>query len=68
MMNLYIMLGLFRSHIPVTGLHGRIKIDYYIEVENKYRPWSDAKCFDVTLFSIAIYTEFILAMILILYK
>jgi hypothetical protein len=35
MMNLYIMLGLFRSHIPVIGLHGRIKIDYYIEVENK---------------------------------
>jgi hypothetical protein len=35
MMSLYILLGLFRSHIHVIDLHGRIKIDYYIEAKNK---------------------------------
>jgi hypothetical protein len=34
-MSLYILLGLFCSHIHVIGLHGHIKIDYYIEAENK---------------------------------
>jgi hypothetical protein len=35
MMSIYIMLGLFQSHIPVIDLYGRIKIDYCIEAENK---------------------------------
>jgi hypothetical protein len=35
MMSLYIFLGLFQSHIHVIGLHGRIKIDYCIDVKNK---------------------------------
>jgi hypothetical protein len=35
MMSLYIILGLFQSHIPLIDLHGRIKIDYCIEVEYK---------------------------------
>jgi hypothetical protein len=35
MMSLYILLGLFQSHIHVIYLHGRIKIDYYIDAENK---------------------------------
>jgi hypothetical protein len=35
MMSLYIMLGLFQSHIPLISLHGRIKIDYCIEAKNK---------------------------------
>jgi hypothetical protein len=34
-MSLYILLGLFQSHIPVIDPHSRIKIDYYIEVKNK---------------------------------
>jgi hypothetical protein len=34
MMSLYILLGLFQSHIHVIGFHGRIKVDYYIETEN----------------------------------
>jgi hypothetical protein len=35
MMSLYILLGLFQSHIHVISLHGRIKVDYCIEAENK---------------------------------
>jgi hypothetical protein len=35
MMSLCIMLGLFQNHIHVIGPHGRIKIDYCIEAENK---------------------------------
>jgi hypothetical protein len=35
MMSLYILLGLFQSHIHVIGLHGCIKVDYYIEAKNK---------------------------------
>jgi hypothetical protein len=35
MMSLYILFGLFRSHIYVIGLDGHIKIDYCIEAENK---------------------------------
>jgi hypothetical protein len=34
-MSLYILLGLFQSHIHVNDLHGRIKIDYCIEAKNK---------------------------------
>jgi hypothetical protein len=35
MMSLYILLGLFQSHIHVISLHGHIKIDYFIEAKNK---------------------------------
>jgi hypothetical protein len=35
MMSLYILLGLFQNHIHMIDLHDRIKIDYYIEAENK---------------------------------
>jgi hypothetical protein len=35
MMSLYILFGLFQSHIHVIGLYGRIKVDYCIEPENK---------------------------------
>jgi hypothetical protein len=35
MMSLYILHGLFQSHIHVIDLHGCIKIDYYIEDKNK---------------------------------
>jgi hypothetical protein len=34
-------------HIPVIDPHGRIKIDYCIEAENKYRTCSDVKCFEI---------------------
>jgi hypothetical protein len=33
-MSLYILLVLFQCHIHMIGLHGHIKIDYYIEAEN----------------------------------
>jgi hypothetical protein len=35
MMSLYILLGLFQSHIHVIGLYGCIKIDYYIEAKSR---------------------------------
>jgi hypothetical protein len=35
MMSLCILLGLFQSHIHVISLHGRIKVDYCIDAENK---------------------------------
>jgi hypothetical protein len=43
MLSLYILLGLFQSHMHVIGLHGRIKVDYSIEAENMYMTCSDVK-------------------------
>jgi hypothetical protein len=68
MMSLYILLGLFQSHIYVIGLHGRISLitAYRLKICRGHVTMSSALRF--ILFSIAIYIEFISAMISILYK
>jgi hypothetical protein len=70
MMSLYILLGLFRNHIHVIGLHGCIKNlairhDYSKtdEIARGYIAVSSSFKVIYILCAIAIYMEFILAMV-----